>query len=899
MSREPRSMPPRIARRVLLAAAAPDDRWTIVDDLDEEYESIAARDGPSRAARWYRSQALVSAPVLLAARAGRAVRALRRGGGTIPKPRRGDPMLRELSDDLRYAARRARARPLVAGTTLVLTALAVGATTAAFSVVNGLLLRPLPLPEPDRVVRIMGVDSRFLDDAWGGVSFPNGNDIAARSRTLQQVALYNQNWSGTLLGGDEPRPVQYALVGHDFAAVLGVRPLLGRWFVPEEHRPGADDVVVLTHEGWQREFGGDSAIVGRAIIVDDEPLTVVGVLPPLGLEFPRAELAFWTPLAPATTGSASWRSGRMAPWLSAVGRLRPGTSLEQANAELAVIARQLAVEHPAINETKSYHARSLQEAIVGPVRSMLWLLSAAVAGVLLVACADVAMLLLASAAQRRGEFAVRAALGGTGARVARQVLTEAVALTALGGVLGIALAPVILAAFLGMYPEPLPSRAQIVLDARVLAVGIATIGIGALLAGLPAARQARSLELGDRLRDWRRAAGGRTERRRTGALIAAQVALSVTLLFAAGLLLRSFWNLTHVELGFEPRGVLTFWLTPSRTHGGRSADALYDELTESLRVLPGVRSVATSFDIPTAGRSFGTSVRREGASNTPERSPTAGVQMVSAGFFPALGIPLRAGRGIGDEDRRGAPFVVVVNESFTARMFPGERALGRRIVVWDTVHTIVGVVGDARRGRPLWDPPEPEMYFAADQRGQSWRYVLVRAESGRDLDALVPSIRAEVRRLDPSLPLAELASLEDRLREAATPQRFRGALVGSLGAIALVLSMVGIYGVVAYSVSQRTREIGIRLALGEAQRAVRLRMVAQALAPAALGVVAGSALAGMAARWLERFVLGVPPRDMATLGAVAALFLIVATVAAYAPARRASRIDPTMALRAE
>jgi putative ABC transport system permease protein len=887
------STPPRVARALLLAAAPPDDRWPLLDDLDEEFADIAARDGAACARRWYWAQALMSVPPLLAARAERAFRAL--------KPHRtttGDPMLRELWDDLRYTARRARKQPLVAGTTLVSTALAVGATTAVFSVVNGLLLRPLPLPEPNRVVRIAGLDSRFPNHTWGGVSFPNAVDIAARSRTLHRVALYNQNWTGTLVTGGEPRSVRYALVSAELAEVLGVRPALGRWFRAEEHRPGTDNVAILTHEGWRRELGGDPAIIGRTILVDDEPRTVVGILPPMALQFPKEDLVFWAPLAPPTSGPTSWRSGRASNWLAAVARLRAGASLEQANGELAVIARQLADEHPVVNKTRSYRAERLQDAIVGPVRPMLWLLAGAVAGVLLVACGNVAMLLLANAQTRRREFAVRAALGGTGARVTRQVLTETVALTALGGLLGIALAPVVVSAFLGIYPEPLPSRAQIVLDVRGLAVAVGMIAVAALLAGLPAARQARSLELGERLRDGSRAAGGRFERRHGGALILSQVALSVILLFAAGILLRSFWNLTRVELGFEPRGVLTFWLTPA-TPRGQSSAPFFRDVTDALRALPGVREVSTSFDIPTAGRSFSNSVVREGKGDTPEHAPLAGVQMVSPRFFATMGIPLRAGRDIDDRDRTGAPPVVVVNESFVEHMFPGENVLGRRVTVQDKTYTIAGVVGDARRGRPLWDPPEPEMYFSVSQLDPGWRYVIVRADGDRNPEALVPAIRAAVRRLDPSLPLAELATLEERLHNAAAPQRFRSALVGTLGALALVLSVVGIYGVVAYTVSRRTREIGIRLALGEAQRTIRVRVVGQALAPAVVGVGLGVVAALFAARWLESFVLGVAPRDAVTLGAVSALFLGVAVLAAYAPARWASRIDPTVALRAE
>lgn len=894
MTRSPTSKPPRVARRLLLTIAPADDRWAIVDDLDEEFAAIAARNGSRPAARWYWTQALASAPALLLDRVTRALRARR-----SPTTNNGDSMLRELWDDLRYTARRARRQPLVAGTTLFSTALAVSATTAVFSVVNGLLLRPLPLHEPDRIVRIAGLDSRFPNTLWAGVSFPNALDIAARSRTLERVALYNQNWTGTLITGGEPRSVRYALVSGEMADVLKLRPALGRWFLPEEHRPGSDKVVVLTHDGWRRELGGDPSIVGRTIRIDDEARTVVGILPPMSLQFPKENLVFWAPLAPPTTGPASWRSGRASNWLAAVARVRPSASIDHVNADLTIIARQLAAEHPVVNKTRTYHAQRLQDAIVGPVRPMLWLLAGAVAGVLLVACGNVAMLLLANAQTRRREFAVRAALGGTGRRVTRQVLTETIALTAAGGILGVLLAPLVVSGFLGLYPEPLPSKAQIVLDMRALAVAVAMIAAAALLAGLPAARQARSLKLDDRLRDGARSSGGRLERRRGSTLIVGQVALSVILLFAAGVLLRSFWNLTHVELGFQPRGVLTFWLTPA-TPRGQSSEPFFREVTAAIRGLPGVREVATSFDIPTAGRAFHNGVLREGKGDDPTNAPSAGVQMVGPRFFATLGIPFRAGRDIADGDRDGSLPVVVVNDAFVEKMFPGENVLGRRITMQDKTHTIVGVVGDARRGRPLWDPPEPEMYFSVQQSDPGWRYVIVRTDGDRArAESLIPAIRAQIRRIDPTLPLAELATLEERLADAAAPQRFRSALVGTLGVLALLLSIIGIYGVVAYAVSRRTREIGIRLALGEAQRAIRARVVGQALAPALIGVAAGVAAAMYAARWLEGFVLGVGARDLPTLGAVAVLFLAVTAFAAYVPARRASRIDPTVALRAE
>jgi len=891
MRRAASPRPPRAARALLLLAASDDVRWQIVDDLDERFQAIAAQGGPARATHWYWTQALVSSPSLGLARLVGAI------ASRSDMPHRGDSMLQELRDDLRYAARRARRNPLVAATTIVSTTLAVCATTAIFSVVNGLLLRPLPLPGSDRIVRINGLDSRFPNPGFAGVSFPNGSDVAARSRALR-VAMYNPNNDGTLMVGGEPRPIQYAVVSNEFASVVGVRPMLGRWFSREEHLPGVFSAIVLTYDGWQRELGGDSSIVGRTLLLDGTPTTVVGILEPMALEFPKARLAFWAPLAPAITGPGAWRSDRASPWLLSIGRLRPNATLGQANAELSLLGAQLANEFPAVNKTKSYRAELLRDSIVGPVRRMLWLLADAVAAVLLVACANVAMLLLASADRRGAEFAVRAALGGSGKRVGRQVLTESFAFTATGGVLGIAFVPLVIWGFLGMYPEPLPSRSQITLDVRVIAMGMAMIVLAALCAGIPSAREVRSIELVQRLRGGARVSAGRRWHRGGGAFIAGQAALSVVLLFAAGVLLRSFWNITRVPLAFDPRGVLSFWVTPAPKRA-TSSDIFYRELVTSLRAIPGVRDAATSYDIPTAGRGFGIGVLREGKGDSPRTAPLAGVEMVGSHFFSTLRVPLIAGRDILDSDDVSSPPVAIVNQAFVDKLYPGENVIGRRVQAWDITHTIVGVVGDIRRGSPLWDPPEPEMYFSAAQRGQSWRYTVVRTDNDATAARLVPAIRAELRRLDPTVPLAELSLLDERLRTATAPQRFRSPVVGALGALALLLSIVGIYGIVAYSVSRRDREIGIRIALGEAARAIQLRVVRQALLPATLGIAVGTVSSVGAARWLDGFVLGVAPRDATTLGAVAIVFLVVTLLAAYAPARGASRLDPVKALRAD
>jgi predicted permease len=872
-------------------------RWQLVDDLDEEFAARAARDGAARAARWYWMQALVSAPWLLATRT-RARLARPTRTATPRTAPRGDPMLAQVRDDLRHALRRARRHPLVAGTVVLSTAIGLAAATAVFSVVDTLLLRPLPLPEPERLVRVVGVDMRRPDLTWGGVSFLNAKDVDARSRALEGLAAYNPNQRGTLLHEGRPRPVQYAVVGERFLEVLGLRPALGRGFTPEEHVHGAHRVALLTHEGWTRELGADSGVVGRTIVVDNEPYTVVGVLPPSRLAFPKENLVFWAPLAPPASGPGSWRSSRSAAWLLTVARLRPEATIPRAQREVDALAATLVREHPNDNKELGFQVVRLQDAIVGPVAPVVWLLAGAVGAVLLVACGNVTMLLLAHAQSRQREFAMRAALGGRGTRIVRQVLTESLMLTAVGGVIGVAAAPAIVSAFLALYPGPLPRASELGLDARLIVAALAVLAVAGLLAGLPAARQARGRAPGHALRDAGRSGASREERRASATLVAAQVAFSVVLLCAAGVLLRSYWNLTRVDLGFDPRGVLTFWLTPSSPRHAGAATQLYAQLDQRLRALPGVVEVATSFDLPTAGQSFGSGpLVREGTDDTPTRGPTANVQMVSPKLFAAMRTPLLRGRDIEARDRAGAPPVVVVNEAFARRMYPGRDALGQRLTIWDKQHTIVGVVRDARVGLTLWGRPSPDMYFSVEQMEQGWRYVVVRTAG--DPAAIVPAVRAEVARLDPTLPLAELATLEERVRRSMAPQRFRGLLLGTLGAIALVLSVIGIYGAGAYAVARRTREMGIRLALGEAERALRRRVVGGALAPVALGTAAGLAAALAAARWLERFALGVGARDATTLGAVAALFLAVTAIAAYVPARRASRVDPTTALRAD
>ena len=884
--------PPRLARLLLLAATDPASRRHLADDLDEEFDLIQDDRGRWAAVRWYLLQTIVSLPWLIKERFAGALRRAQMPMRSAVHEEKS--MFAAAANDLRYALRRGRRQPLVTGAVLLSTALGIAATVAVFSVVEALLLRPLPFPEPERLIRVVGQDSRFPENSWGGVSVPNAEDLARRSRTLEHIALYNHNWTGTLLLDGAPRAVRFAVVGPHLADVLGVQPVLGRTFAPEEHVSGGDAVAVLTDRGWREHFGADRAILGRSVSLDGRSLTVVGVLPPMELEFPREEIAFWIPLAPPTSGAGAWRSHRGSDWVRAVARIGSNTSLAQVQSELDGLSQALATEHPTVNRTRSYRAVGLKDSIVGPVGTTLWLLAGAVAAVLLVACGNIATLLLAQAQNRQREFAVRAAIGGGSGRVLRQVLTETMLITTGGGILGVLLAPVLVKAFLSLNPQQLPRAAEIALQGQSMLVALLLIVTAGLAAGIPAARVARRTVLQDALRSGVHQAGSPPQWRDRVVLVVGQVAFSVMVLSAAGMLIRSFWNLTRVELGFEPRNVLTFLLTP--TSAG-AATQLYPRLEERLRASPGVTEVGMSFDLPTAGRSFNAPVLREEMGDTPTNAPLATVQMVSARWFAALQIPLEAGRFFEDGDRADAQPVVIVNQAFASRMFPDREALGRRITVWEQARTIVGVVGNARTGTSVWEPATPEVYFPLSQVQQEWRYLVIRTTA--DPASLIPAVEAEVKQLDPTLLLGELAPLDERVDRSMAPQRFRSALLGSLGGLALLLSVIGIHGVTAYDVGRRTREIGIRLALGERQEVLRRRVVRGALVPAMVGTAVGIVAALVAASVLESFVLGIGPRDPATLAATTVLFLGVACLAAWGPARRAGKVDPSAALREE
>ncbi len=803
-----------------------------------------------------------------------------------------DAMWRDLLDDLRYAVRLAGRNPLLAATVTATMVLGIAATTAVFSLVNGVLLRPFPFAHSERVLRIGAVDRQ--GEVTTSMAYPDLQDFKRTARSFDALAGVSAD-AMTLSGDGEPERISTARVDDAFARVFSLRPLLGRLFAADEYHYGANNVVVLTDRFWRRRYNGDRAVIGRAIVLDDQPHIVIGVLPPSEFTYPSSGVDLFVPLA---LHPASWKLTRGPMWLGVVGRLRPGMPLERARSELRGIAAGLAQAYPATNQGITVHAEPLHDVIAGDVHGMLVLLAAAVAAVLLIACANIANLLLGQSHARAREFAVRAALGGSRQRIRRQLLTESLLLSLLGGALGIALAPLMSRVLIGLYPGGLPRANEVHLDLTVRLVAVLATAVAGLLAGLPMARRAASLDLSRDLRAGGRASDGRTHRRAGDGLVISQIAISVTLLFAAGLLIQTFRRLTRTDAGFDPRGVLTFQLSASMTRFPSDTDALhfYSSLIGAIRALPGVRSVATTTHLP-FGAGFAQDVyEREGKGDESPHLPVAAIDFASADYLATMRIPIVRGRGLEATDDEHAPRVLVIDETLAKRQYPGEDPVGRTILWHHRRWQIVGVAG-AVHTTNLWDEPYPEIYASASQLQSRSQYLVVKSTLPASL--LMPAVRREVGRLNPAGAITDITPMSARLADALAPQRFRAVLIAALGGLALALSLIGIYGVVSYAVSRQRKEISIRMALGETAARVRQRVVLNALRLGALGTVAGVVLSLGAGKWLSAFLVGVSAHDPCMLATVGATLLAVTLVAAYLPARRASLGDPSIALRSD
>ena len=799
-----------------------------------------------------------------------------------------------LAQDLRYAVRSLRRAPGFTAVALLTLALGIGANTAIFNVVYAVLWQPLRFAESDRLLLLF----RARDGARQGANLspPNFFDLRARARTLSGVAAFftGGNTGGfTLTGHGDPLLLTATTVSDGFFEVMGIPAMHGRTLRADDNRPGQHRVAVLAAPFWRDRFGADPSIVGRSIVLNGQPYTVVGVGPD------RMYGEFGQIWIPFVYDAGFYAESRTSSWLKAIARVAPGHSIEAATREIETIGRQLAAEYPGTN---GMTARPLHEHTVANIRTAMLVLFGAAGFVLLIACANIANLVLVRGVRREGEMAIRAALGGSRARILRQVFTESLVLAVGGGLLGL---------LIGMWGKNLLLRVtptQMLLftppfDARVepmvlLFTAALTIATGVIVGSLPALQSTR-VDFGRALKQGVRVAHASGMR---GTLVVTELALAVLLLTGAGLLIRSYARLHDVDPGFQPDRALSFRLSlPDETYDNATKRiAFVDALLARLRTSPGVASAAATTFAPMSGREFGTSFVVAGRPEPPlDARPSIQVRAVTPEYFSAMGMPLRRGRVFTGADVQGAGTVMLLSESAARRYFPNEDPIGQRITLgWRKVAgDVVGIVGDVKE-LGLREAAEPILYVAFAQAPIRNAMAVVVRTTGPPASAQ-STIREAVRGVDPNLAISDLERLDDAIAESVAHTRFYMLLLGVFAGTALLLAAIGIFGVLSHAVADRTREIGIRLALGASTRHVRGRVLRDAMTLAGLGVGIGLVVALQLTRLMATLLFELAPTDPITLGTVVTVLLGVALLASYLPARRATLVDPVVALRAE
>jgi predicted permease len=874
------SLPPRLAESLVRRAAGQEEQAVVAGDFREEFDERATMLGLSAANRWYWGEALRSLAPLTRRRWDRT-----RRRGT----QQGHTVFDSISDDVRYAARLTRRTPLASIAIIATLVLGIGSTTAVFSAMNGVLLKPLPFPESQRVVELKGVVRNGLEIQ--SLAYPDLMDFRRLVPDFSDLTYYRQQ-DQTLQHGADPQLLRIVQVAENYPRVFGTRVALGRWFVSEDLALNAPKVVLLTHQFWMREFGGDRSVVGQMVSLDNESVQVIGVLASEAYTYPTPSADALTPLI-ITPNTPMTNRGSM--WAGAAARLKRGATLESAQRDIASVTALISKEYPNSNTGISARLLPLRASIVGSVRSMLKLLAAAVAAVLLIACINVANLILGRAQIRSREFAVRSAMGGSPRRVRQQILTESLVLAGVGGVLGVAIAPLLTRTLIAVYPEAMPRAEEIGVDWRVLMVAVIATMAAGLLSALPTVRRAGRLDLSHDLREGNRSGVGRADRRVGGVLIVTQVAASLALLFGAGLLLQTFSRLTRVRPGFDATNTMTFHVFAPVARYTASA-RYYDDATEALRAIPGVREVASATMLPFSGGQFVDTYVQKELGDQGTKNPQSIVTYVSPGYERAVGLPVLRGRMFSVVDDSTTEPVVVINEALAKRYYPAGDAIGH-VIDWNyKCWRVVGVVASTYLSS-LWEEAPPILYASTTQVPRRGRYFLVRADL--PTSKTLAAARSALHRIDPTIALTDAVSMEERVDGSLRAHRFRAALMVSLGGLALLLAVIGIYSVVAHTVTRRTREIGIRMALGEGSRDVQRRVVTDAMRVASIGIVFGVGLALVAGKWLTVFLVGVSPRDPGMLVGSALGLAAVVCCAAYGPARRAARVDPVTALRSD
>ncbi|HEV2488746.1 MAG TPA: ABC transporter permease [Candidatus Acidoferrales bacterium] len=806
-----------------------------------------------------------------------------------------------LWQDVRYGARMLRKNPgftLVAVLTL---ALGIGANTAIFSVVNAVLLRPLAFRDPGKLCLVTESLPSFPSL---GPSYENYVDFRDQSKSLEGLAAVHIDRLNLTGQGDAQR-LSAQMATASLFPLLGVNALEGRTFTEDEDRFGGPAVVMLSYGFWQSHFGGARDVLGKIVMLNDKPYTVSGILPPgFQIIVPVDVIVPFAPWAHGLPDDRNWHPG-----ITAVGRLREGVTLEQARAEMATIAQRLAKQYPAFDTDMGANVDGLQDSLVQNVRPALLMLLGAVGLVLLIACGNIANLLLARAASRHREIAVRTALGAGRLRIVRQLLTESILLSFAGGALGLLLARLCMAPLLSLASKSLPSVGAIGLDGKVLTFTAIVALVAGILFGLAPALQTAKLDIRPALSDASRGStGGASRHRMRNILVVTEVALALVLLIGAGLLIRSFERLQDVQPGFDASHLLVADVPASPNAYAQPAQrmGLFDQITERARTLPGVTSAGAALFLPVTGNGAVIHFNIQGRPpKTPHDYILIGYRPVSPDYLQTLRVPLLAGRMLNASDTERNAYVAVVNESMVKEYFPGQSPLGKHIQVGATPDNqipwmeIVGVVGDMKRS--LASEASAEMYIPyrqADTLIPIFAMSVV-LRTANDPHAEVSALRSAVHDLDPNQPLVNFRTMQENIATSVSDPRFRTMLLGIFAASALLLSVIGLYGLMAYSVAQRTSEIGIRLALGAQRRDVLKLIVAQGLKLVLVGVAIGLGGALTLSRLLARFLYGVVPSDPATFAGVSVILTAVALVACWIPARRAMKVDPIVALRYE
>jgi len=803
-------------------------------------------------------------------------------------------MMGVIFQDLRYALRTLSRNPAFSFIVVLIIALGIGANTAIFSFVNGVLLSRLPFPEPDRII-VLG--ERNPEKSRSGVVSPrNLEDWEKQSGTIEQFGAW-RDWRFDIRTPEGPSLVSAGIASPGLFAALGVKPVAGRLFLAEDNQPGRDHVVLITYRYWQANLEGDPAVIGQPITLDNESFTIVGVLPPQLGALALGRFDIWAPVSvdPDQYLDRHVRNRRV------YARLKPGVSVKEAQAEMDVIAQQLAEQYPKDNAGYSVSVASLGDTQVRDVRPALLVFLGAVGLVLLIACANVANLLLARAAARRKEFAIRAALGAGRPRLIRQLLTEAVALALVGGMIGVLLAFWIVDLFVAISPGNIPRLDQVKLDGRVVVFALTLSLLTGVLFGLSPAIGSSKVNLVEHLKEGQRGSAAGLAARLRGLLVISQVALALVLLVGAGLLGQTFVSLVTLKPGFNPEHLLTFQLFPpmERYKKGTEVTAFYQRATEEFRSIPGVQSVGAT----SAGPQFGGYepvdflVQGKTAPASGEY-PHARYYNVGPGYFQTMQTALLSGREFTDRDTPNAPAVAIINQTMARRHLAGEDPLGKRLLLVREKEAleIVGVVGDVRRFE-VDDVVEPEIYYAYMQRPRWASYFVIRTDA--DATSIVGAVRSRMLAVDKDVPVLNVAAIDQLVSAALREPRFNTVLIGVFAGLALLLASAGLYAVIAYSVTQRTHEIGVRITVGAGQRDIFRLIVGQGMILALIGVAIGLAASMALTRAMSSLLFGVSATDPLTFAAIALLLTFVSLVACYVPARRAMKVDPMVALRHE